>query len=115
MESNGECNKIHVSAATAKLIEAAGFRWVNQINYYADVPVQLKTNFLFFKISSHWLTLRENQIMVKGKGSMQTYWCHPKIKNSSGSGSGSDSRSSGPQDSKSNVDEFTASNEIIEV
>ena len=25
----------------------------------------------------NWLTIRENTIMVKGKGEMQTYWCDP--------------------------------------
>jgi hypothetical protein len=27
----------------------------------------------------HWLTLREEKIMAKGKGWMQTYWCDPCI------------------------------------
>ena len=25
----------------------------------------------------NWLTIRENTIIVKGKGEMQTYWCDP--------------------------------------
>lgn len=52
MESNGDSDKIHVSEATAKLIEQYG--------------------------KGHWLSIREDQVMVKGKGMMQTYWCDPR-------------------------------------
>jgi hypothetical protein len=27
----------------------------------------------------HWLFAREDKIIVKGKGMMQTYWCEPTI------------------------------------
>lgn len=33
--------------------------------------------FLISTSFRYWLTLRENKIMVKGKGEMQTYWCDP--------------------------------------
>jgi hypothetical protein len=28
-------------------------------------------------VHRHWLTARSEQVMAKGKGSMQTYWCDP--------------------------------------
>ena len=38
-------------------------------------------------MSRQWLTLRDNTIMVKGKGEMQTYWCNPtKTKQSTSDG-----------------------------
>ena len=52
MESNGAPNRIHVSEATATLIKAAG--------------------------KGTWITMREDRVMAKGKGEMQTYWCEPK-------------------------------------
>lgn len=52
MESNGAPNRIHMSEATATLIKAAG--------------------------KGTWITMREDRIMAKGKGEMQTYWCEPK-------------------------------------
>lgn len=48
MESNGIKGKVHVSKSTADALKAKG--------------------------KSHWLTPRGNQIDVKGKGLMQTYW-----------------------------------------
>ena len=44
----------------------------------------------FFRVSyagtlfvcfSTWLTARTEQIIVKGKGTMQTYWCDPATSN----------------------------------
>lgn len=52
MESNGERHKIHVSQSTADLLVAAG--------------------------KVHWLTPRDEQVLAKGKGLMQTYFCEPK-------------------------------------
>lgn len=51
MESNGEGNMIQVSQATADLLEQAG--------------------------KKAWLNRREDLIVAKGKGSMQTYWLDP--------------------------------------
>jgi hypothetical protein len=51
MESKGIPNKIHVSEATAKALVALG--------------------------KHNWLTMRDEQIDVKGKGLMQTYFVEP--------------------------------------
>jgi hypothetical protein len=51
MESKGIPNKIHVSEATAKALVALG--------------------------KHDWLTMRDGQIDVKGKGLMQTYFAEP--------------------------------------
>lgn len=51
MESNGVANKIQVSQSTADLLIAAG--------------------------KASWLTKRDELVMAKGKGSMQTYWVDP--------------------------------------
>ena len=51
MESKGIPNKIHVSEATAKALVALG--------------------------KQNWLTMRDGQIDVKGKGLMQTYFAEP--------------------------------------
>jgi hypothetical protein len=51
MESKGIPNKIHVSEATAKALVALG--------------------------KQNWLTMRDGQIDVKGKGLMQTYLAQP--------------------------------------
>jgi class 3 adenylate cyclase len=48
MESNSARNRIHVSEATANLLIKAG--------------------------KSSWLTRRQDKIVAKGKGEMQTYW-----------------------------------------
>ena len=48
MESNGSKGRIHCSQATADALIVGG--------------------------KGHWLTAREEKIMVKGKGEMQTYW-----------------------------------------
>jgi hypothetical protein len=50
------------------------------------------TKFFVFPYSMqfrHWLTLRDSQIMVKGKGYMQTYWCDPSKNNSNAGGASS--------------------------
>ena len=47
MEKNGEFNKLHVSEQTAELLRDAG--------------------------KSHWLKTREQKILVKGKGLVQSY------------------------------------------
>jgi class 3 adenylate cyclase len=51
MESNGSSRKIHCSQSTATLLENAG--------------------------KNNWLTKREDKIIAKGKGLMQTYWVQP--------------------------------------
>jgi class 3 adenylate cyclase len=48
MESNSARNRIHVSEATANLLIKAG--------------------------KSSWVTQRQDKIVAKGKGEMQTYW-----------------------------------------
>jgi hypothetical protein len=51
MESKGIPNKIHVSEATARALVALG--------------------------KQNWLTMRDGQVDVKGKGLMQTYFAEP--------------------------------------
>jgi class 3 adenylate cyclase len=53
MESNGIPNKIHVSQTTADLLVADG--------------------------KSGWVTARDELVMAKGKGALQTYWVEPKL------------------------------------
>jgi class 3 adenylate cyclase len=48
MESTGARNRVQVSTKTAELLSAAG--------------------------KSHWVTPREDTVMVKGKGQLETYW-----------------------------------------
>jgi len=48
MESNGQRNRIHVSGDTAEKLREAG--------------------------KEDWLSAREDKIVAKGKGEMQTYW-----------------------------------------
>jgi class 3 adenylate cyclase len=52
MESKGERNRVHCSEVTAMLLMAAGL--------------------------DHWIQKREETVMVKGKGEMQTYWLRVK-------------------------------------
>jgi Adenylate and Guanylate cyclase catalytic domain len=65
MESNGVAGRIHVSQETALELIAKG--------------------------KSSWITPREDKIIAKGKGELQTYWVSPQ----SGSSS-SDSGASNP-------------------
>lgn len=51
MESNSKRNAIHASEATAKLLRMAG--------------------------KESWLVKREEKIVAKGKGELQTYWIRP--------------------------------------
>ena len=53
MESNGQPMRIQVSEATANLIMIAD--------------------------KGHWLTQREDKILAKGKGEMQTFWLLPGV------------------------------------
>ena len=53
MESHGKKGKIHVSEATAALIQEAG--------------------------KPEWIAQRSDQIEAKGKGVMQTYWVNVPI------------------------------------
>ncbi|CAB9527346.1 Receptor-type guanylate cyclase gcy [Seminavis robusta] len=67
MESNGIRNKIHISGETADHLKAAG--------------------------KMHWLVPREEKIVAKGKGEMQTYWLEVKMQ-SSGSATSKSTESS---------------------
>jgi Adenylate and Guanylate cyclase catalytic domain len=63
MESNGKKSRIHLSQETADLLVASG--------------------------KSSWVTARDDKIIAKGKGEMQTYWLELSDKVESGSsGSG---------------------------
>jgi class 3 adenylate cyclase len=67
MESNGQRGKIHISQETADLLTLAG--------------------------KGHWVTPREEKIVAKGKGELQTFWLDlkgdsSKSQHSSGSESG---------------------------
>jgi hypothetical protein len=62
MEQTGEPNRIQISQATADLLVAAG--------------------------KSHWITLREHLVGVKGKGKLQTYWVHSAFEGTRSSTSG---------------------------
>ena len=48
MESNGKPGQVHLSGATADLLVKSG--------------------------KQHWIVQREDKIVAKGKGEMQTYW-----------------------------------------
>jgi class 3 adenylate cyclase len=78
MESNGFAGKIQVSQETADLLIAAG--------------------------KQHWLTPREDKIVAKGKGELQTYWVSTKSSGSVGSDNGTDSTSK-DSDNAVNTDE----------
>ena len=84
METNSAPYRIHVSESTADLIIAAdkGYVWVKQrINNIVTQSIpHTRSNSRFGSIcicNRHWLEPRETEINVKGKGSMQTYWCNP--------------------------------------
>ena len=68
MESTGIKGRIHCSQSTADALVLAG--------------------------KSHWLTRREDKIVAKGKGEMQTYW----VNTTSGVGGGSPASYSGMTD-----------------
>lgn len=55
MESSGEGNKIHISEATAKLIDKAGY--------------------------GYWIKDRQEMVELKGKGMMKTFWLTVKSSN----------------------------------
>jgi hypothetical protein len=52
MESSGIPGRIHVSATNAALLEEAG--------------------------KAHWIVPRKEVVFLKGKGSQQTFFAHPK-------------------------------------
>ena len=74
MESNGQKNKIHISKETADLLRAAG--------------------------KERWLIAREDKIIAKGKGEMETFWlrCESHGSSNQSSRSGSDISSTGGDD-----------------
>jgi hypothetical protein len=79
MESCGLANKIHVSADTASLLATAG--------------------------KGHWLIPREDRIVAKGKGEMQTFWLDPSggVGRAASTQSGGNTSSSGDDPSSSDV------------
>jgi hypothetical protein len=85
MESNGESNKIHISQMTADLIDQAGKGYVGNVLcrcFFSLKRILLAHRFLcisWYGIvdNRHWLTTRSEEVMAKGKGMMQTYWCDP--------------------------------------
>lgn len=81
MESNGVKGRIQVSENTAECLRSAG--------------------------KGHWLTPREDKIVAKGKGEMQTYWVQVI-----GSGAATTSVSSLPSDASSrrNIDPLSRGN-----
>lgn len=56
MESSGKPGFVHVSKETADLLTQSG--------------------------KKHWLTMREEKIVAKGKGELQTYWLKKRLKHS---------------------------------
>jgi hypothetical protein len=84
MESTGESNKIQVSQMTADRIQQAGKGYVFRRCCIKRVFIR-KNVCLHFPafcccciiVNRHWLTARSEQVMAKGKGLMQTYWCDP--------------------------------------
>lgn len=81
MESNGVKGKIHISGATKDELENAG--------------------------KGHWIIARENKIVAKGKGEMQTYFvdlAHYK-KSVSGQSATSGSQVSGRSGDKEEINE----------
>ena len=67
IETTGAKNKIHISVETADRLIAAG--------------------------KEHWVTLREDKVVAKGKGELQTYWLKLKKDASSSVHSGEESGS----------------------
>ena len=61
MESNGQPGRVHISEETASLLAQSG--------------------------KSHWVEMREDKIVAKGKGELQTYWLVRNTNSSTGTGS----------------------------
>ena len=80
MESNGQKNKIHISKETADLLRSAG--------------------------KERWLTAREDKIVAKGKGELDTFWLRCESRGSSieSSRGGSDVSSTGGDDLVNDVE-----------
>jgi hypothetical protein len=74
MESNGQKNKIHISKETAEFLRSAG--------------------------KERWLTAREDKIVAKGKGEMETFWlqCESRGSSNESSRGASDISSNGGDD-----------------
>jgi class 3 adenylate cyclase len=53
IETSGVRNQIHISQETADLLKSAG--------------------------KEHWIRLREDRVVAKGKGELVTYWMEPKV------------------------------------
>jgi hypothetical protein len=75
MESHGERNKIHISQATAELIERDGKGYV--VRRTDSISYVNKCLTHFGHDVRHWLTQRNEKIEAKGKGKMITFWCEP--------------------------------------
>uniref|UniRef100_A0A7S3L1G7 Phosphodiesterase n=1 Tax=Amphora coffeiformis TaxID=265554 RepID=A0A7S3L1G7_9STRA len=75
MESTGQVGRIHISKATADLLQKAG--------------------------KGNWFDARADRVVVKGKGQMETYWL--KAISSSSAGSTNSSEKSGPADAPEEI------------
>jgi class 3 adenylate cyclase len=87
MESTGLRDRIQVSQDTADLLIAAG--------------------------KSKWLTLREEKVIAKGKGSMQTYWVAVGASNKSNSEGGTISESDDGTDANADQQESEKLNPLL--
>ena len=93
MEQTGMQNKIQVSQTTADSLVAGGKRYGCDIIISSRCICIVLNVMSFFIVSiSHWLRLRDEKIVAKGKGEMVTYWLDVKS-NSHGSKSSCSSRS----------------------
>jgi class 3 adenylate cyclase len=86
MESNGMADRIHVSEETANLLRKAG--------------------------KAHWITQREDKIVAKGKGEMQTYWVNASSKALSSSATSCSSEDDGEEDVTLYADETDNAEEL---
>jgi len=74
VETTGQANKIHLSQDTAELLIASG--------------------------KGHWVTLREQKVIAKGKGEMQTYWLDVKGDNGRSKSSDNSESTASPEMSR---------------
>jgi len=89
MESNGKPNRVHLSKETAELLIEAG--------------------------KQKWVSMREDKIIAKGKGELQTYWLETgRSTNSNNGGSGSSQQNLHANSDVSTEDEDASQRHAIE-